>query len=359
MKKKIYEYDVLRVVTMLLVIIGHTTYYKIITEYGGIDYLSGMKNSNFSVIYLITSYITKLIYEFHMPLFMFLSGALFYYTFKKTNFYDLIKSKSIRLLVPFILVSIFYSIPLKYISGYFVDSNSLLKDIVIGQILIQGNTYLWFLPTLFSIFIIFYIFGKSNFKLLNNKYVVIFILLLMYEISGKISIVLIKNIAIYCIWFYLGFCFEPLRDKINKLITVKTFLLVVFLFLCLNYFEIVLVDFSKSGVLIKITERIIKTSEVFVGISMTYSASYLISKHNFTKGKVFSLLSKDSFSLYLYSDPWNYVFIAILFSYFGNSIFTVNIITLSVYIFRIIFTFLFAELTILIIQRFNKVFSRI
>ena len=35
---KIYEYDVLRVITTLLVIISHCGYYNIITNYGGIRY---------------------------------------------------------------------------------------------------------------------------------------------------------------------------------------------------------------------------------------------------------------------------------------------------------------------------------
>lgn len=34
----ISEYDCLRVVTTILVVLGHCTYFRIITDYGGVDY---------------------------------------------------------------------------------------------------------------------------------------------------------------------------------------------------------------------------------------------------------------------------------------------------------------------------------
>ena len=36
--KKIIEYDMLRVVVTILVLISHCMYYRIVTAYGGIDY---------------------------------------------------------------------------------------------------------------------------------------------------------------------------------------------------------------------------------------------------------------------------------------------------------------------------------
>ena len=67
-----------------------------------------------------------------------------------------IKNKFRRLLLPFLLTAVFVSIPLKYFSGYWEKSNGLIGDIIIGQLLLQGNTHLWFLPTLFCEMIIFW-----------------------------------------------------------------------------------------------------------------------------------------------------------------------------------------------------------
>ena len=78
------------------------------------------------------------------------------------NMYTLIKNKTTRLLIPFLLVSVFYSFPLKYISGYWKGTESVIKDFFVGQILLQGNTYLWFLPALFILFLLFYVIIKAN-----------------------------------------------------------------------------------------------------------------------------------------------------------------------------------------------------
>lgn len=70
------EYDVLRVLVTLLVVIGHSTYYCISTPYGGCDYTL-LTLPNLSLFGRLTAYLTRLIYLFHMPLYMALSGALY------------------------------------------------------------------------------------------------------------------------------------------------------------------------------------------------------------------------------------------------------------------------------------------
>lgn len=100
---------------------------------------------------------TEFIYIFHMPLFIALSGALYKKSLDKgrySTFVELLNKKSKSLLIPFGAVTVLYSVPIKFISGYFNQSNDIVKDIFVGQILIQGNTHLWYLLTLFAIFII-------------------------------------------------------------------------------------------------------------------------------------------------------------------------------------------------------------
>ena len=74
--KNIVEYDLLRVILTLLVIIAHCTYFKIISPYGGCDYTM-FTLPKMSILYRLFLRITGLIYTFHMPLYMALSGALF------------------------------------------------------------------------------------------------------------------------------------------------------------------------------------------------------------------------------------------------------------------------------------------
>lgn len=116
----IKEYDHVRVIATMLVVMGHCTYLKIATDFGGCDYSYYFDSNN--IISRLLVALNSLIYAFHMPLFMALSGALFYRNIRAgdyRNLKQLIAIKSKRLLLPFVVVSLFYSIPLKYISGYY------------------------------------------------------------------------------------------------------------------------------------------------------------------------------------------------------------------------------------------------
>ena len=49
MKKTIEEYNILKFIAIILVVLSHSTYYKITSNYGGIDYQS-LIDSNFSLL---------------------------------------------------------------------------------------------------------------------------------------------------------------------------------------------------------------------------------------------------------------------------------------------------------------------
>ena len=134
----------------ILVVIGHSTYYSIVTEYGGVDYAGMMRANgvNDAVVHKMLSVVTGAIYSFHMPLFMALSGALFSRS-KTRDFLPFVKNKAQRLLLPFAVVALFVSVPLKYLAGYWDGSENIFRDVFVGQYLIQGNTHLWFFVTLF------------------------------------------------------------------------------------------------------------------------------------------------------------------------------------------------------------------
>lgn len=77
-ERKIEEYTVLRGVVTVLVVIGHSIVIKSATQYGGYDYsVIGSTNRLCLMLFMI---LHDMIYSFHMPLFMALSGALFYRT---------------------------------------------------------------------------------------------------------------------------------------------------------------------------------------------------------------------------------------------------------------------------------------
>ena len=237
--KSIKEYDIIRVIAVILVVIGHCTYYKISTNYGGINYILDTKSMSDigKLIFKSLNLLTTVLYSFHMPLFFALSGALFKNSLnnnKYKNFRELIVKKSQRLLVPFLVVAIIYSVPIKYISGYYNGSQNVIKNIFIGQILLQGNTHLWFLPTLFCIFCISYIYKyilRNELEKLN-KLIIFLILISLNILSASIKIVLVKNVLFYLIYFYIGYCFEDIREEINN--KINNLKKIVYLYLLLG-----------------------------------------------------------------------------------------------------------------------------
>lgn len=63
-----------------------------------------------------------------MPLFIALSGALYKKSLDKgrySTFVELLNKKSKSLLIPFGAVTVLYSVPIKFISGYFNQSNDI------------------------------------------------------------------------------------------------------------------------------------------------------------------------------------------------------------------------------------------
>ena len=69
----------MRNLLVLLVVIGHATYYDIITPFGGIQYGMLMEKAGIqdTLFHSLTSELTNFIYTFHMPVFIALSGSLF------------------------------------------------------------------------------------------------------------------------------------------------------------------------------------------------------------------------------------------------------------------------------------------
>lgn len=157
MKKHIAWIDDAKTLTMLLVIIGHCTYYTIMTPFGGISHFEDVPSSESSYMWKLLGMMVAFIYTFHMPLFMLLSGACFSLSMRRDLRYKaLFHNKAKRLLIPFLYTTLLVSIPLKYFSGYYDASPHVLHDVILGQLLLMGNSHLWFVFSLFWIFIFYY-----------------------------------------------------------------------------------------------------------------------------------------------------------------------------------------------------------
>ena len=126
---RIKTYVILRCLLILLVVIGHANYYTVYTDYGGFDWTGVMKACAIedTIAHRTTCLFTGIIYSFHMPMYIALSGALLEYGTKR-DLLTTMKNKAKRLLIPFLVVTTVISLPIKYLTGYWAFSSNILRD---------------------------------------------------------------------------------------------------------------------------------------------------------------------------------------------------------------------------------------
>ncbi len=352
-KKRIIEYDLLRFVLVLLVVIGHCAYYKIDTIYGGINYFS---NNNYPAIKYLLDGIVSFIYTFHMPLFFALSGALFVHTVNKTNNISiLIRNKFKRLIIPFFAVALLYSIPLKYFSNYYINSSNLLKDIIVGQLFIQGNNYLWFLPTLFFIFIIIYLLERTKLSVKTK----IIIYLGLNLLKDLIPIVLIAQIVKYLIYFYIGFLFEKYKNKIIDYIYNHQAKIILIIYMIIFYIIINILNFIIHkyyfNIIFKIVISFLKAISIALALLLILTFVHEISKKlKIKNNKFINLINKYSFGIYLFSDPLNYLILFIFANILGINYFYTETGSLVIFCSRFILTLSISILITFILDKLRN-----
>lgn len=326
------ELDVLRVIATLLVVIGHCFFYTTSGKLdGGINYVSLLNQSNLedTVIHRSIGIISSLIYTFHMALFFSLSGLIYgicknknrYPTFKK-----IIIDKTKRLVIPYLLVSLLFSVPILFITGYFGDQNYVYK-IFVGYMLGYGTNHLWFIIALFYIFIIIWILDRyvSSFMV---KSLIIFSLLLFNNFFS-IEFLYVDKALEYITWFYLGCIFTPYYTLVNNIIQK-------------HYSEVIIGTFFTWISTFLIVQRLYNSWLMeyiiaFFGIAFFYSISVIIAqKHGLViaKNKIFQIINKYSFEIYLYGTPINYIVLSVAVTYAGVSILSSEIGSIFIIAFR-------------------------
>ena len=326
-KKIINEYEAMRVVLTILVIISHCQYYRILTPYGGVDFL--FEGSNGLIAFRLLTLLCKMIYTFHMAAFIALSGALFRRSFERRpglTLRSLALSKAKRLLIPFGVVTLVYVFPFKLASGYWSASSSLTYDVAVGQFLLQGNTHLWFLPTLFFAFIAVFLLKRQKLP----EPVIFALLLAAHVVSSLIHVNAVSYVFEYTVWFYTGFVFEAFREKVNSLNMKRNVIIAALLFLA-----VFAVNTRFSSRLVRIPAGMLLS---LLGMYITYALSYRISKSRICQNWLYKGILRNSFGLYLYSDPINYVLLAISALCFGDFAFTTNVGVVMMFLMRFMVT---------------------
>ena len=298
---------------ILLVVIGHATFYANSTLFGGIDYYGMMQSAGVddAAVHIAASWFSKWIYTFHMPLFISLSGAV--YSLQKKKVYcslrALVIAKTYRLVVPFFVAFMFWNLPIKWISNYYTVSfpESFM------QIIFPDSLYLWYMEALFCCFVLEYIIEKKC--SLKTQLIVNIIL---WGIGIAVSRLLgsytpLGNPFRYIIWFWLA-------ENIDGIITflkrhslwdtpkmVTLLFLQIVLFICSRLINrgLVLIDNSVLTLLM---------------LPVCYYIGDMLAKreslHNWVKKS-----NEYGLGIYLYAEPLNYLILHFAVEFFGIGVF--------------------------------------
>ena len=152
-----------------------------------------------------------------MPLFYLVTGAVFGYCIEAGKYKDsiaFIKNKWTKLMIPYLVFGIFYVTPImKYVN---LLSVSVPKYIVEGILLSRNPRHLWFLLSLFCIFL-FYLPMKEWIRKGNWKYYLLvgIISFIFYKAAYKMpQDFQIRRACLDVLWFYGGIVFNHYYDKL-------------------------------------------------------------------------------------------------------------------------------------------------
>ena len=274
MKKINYNIVFIRFLAILIVMFGHS----IIIYDSNWGLFTTTVNSNTLV------FIKHIINIIQMPIWFAMAGYLYYFSLKKNkNILSVFKDKFKKLLLPFLIIGLMYLIPIRYLVSYFnyVD-HSIIYNIIHNLILGFDNGHLWYLPTLFIIFLIF------NFYKDNNKYIdiVIFILLIYLNIISNHFPTYLYYVSFYLIFFYLGILF----NKYNLISNLKTYYSIIIILILIIYNL-----FINNSLILLLVQ--------FISLILLFKIDFT----KLGKLKIINCISNNSYGMYLFHSPLVYL----------------------------------------------------
>lgn len=279
----------MRAFAILLVVLGHSII--LYTGWGFIDTSRVIPNIGI---------LKKFINILEMPLFMSISGFVFYFTMSKKNeFRSFIWNKIKRLLVPYIFVGAFWMAPIRMIMDVKGWRKGYLENICNNIILQRSTGHLWYLIALFLIFMISYWLIYFIKKMDNPCIVEILVLVSFFFISFAQkdgawihSENSIERTFLYLFWFFLGYLFNKYSGELFVLnICQKQIagIISIFLFIFLFYLNI-----EKGSTLTYY-------GAAFFGVLALYICTP--DKTN----KYISAIDENSYGIYLFHSPMIYI----------------------------------------------------
>lgn len=295
MASRRFDYVYIRVFATILVVIGHCWFVD--SQYGFDEKrLPGMNTPYYLDLFC------RFIYSFHMPLFFALSGALMALGGNvRMTFASFVKKKTYRLLLPFLVVTTFYCIPIRYLVGVYTSDIPIIK-VVIEQYVTLIDTHLWFLPSLFFCMIWVMIIQRLR-KSIDYRILLVcaFFVHLFFIVRDPFPVMnwlMFRRSFKYLFPFMIGFMISEYNivEKIRKrliIIAIGMFIFMEVLFL------------SELPLHSLIYSEGITILSVFVFFCVFYRVSKL--QDNQCDNCIVTYLDKHSFEIFLYHAPINFI----------------------------------------------------
>lgn len=281
-------YDICKILTLLLVVIGHATVF-----YSPDGALVPARQS--AAMAGVATYI----YSFHMPLFVLLSGCVWGWCIRHGKYekaLPFVANKAKRLLLPYLAFGLVLVAPVVVACGYTEDGffAYLLKGILLGY----DARHLWYLLVLFLLFLTT-IPAKPLTKK-NPLLVIPFCAVLFLAANYVPQIFKLRTTFKYTLFFYLGVCadhyypfLESLAKKLRFVLPVLPLLMVGSVLYCPNF--------------------IFETAYTILGMAMMLAFSSLLTgSEKLQNSRVYQLLRRESFGLYIFHAMVIYVLFALL-----------------------------------------------
>lgn len=353
--KRKTELDILRIILTILVVLGHGSYYTIITRFGGIHYDQLMSNAGVcdTTFHFFLNHFHGWIYSFHMPAFFCLSGAVFGMEVMRHKYQSLRKllaAKYKRLIIPLFFVWFIWNVPIKVISGYYDVADTLVRNILL-QIIFPANVYLWFLEALFIITIFVYLLRKYISDVKIQFWVVVLLNIIGVTLNQYYRLdVPLGNPLRYVLWFWLGNNFEHItqlvlqyglrlfRNKTLQLLVVGTAF----------YFGIYLVIQIFESRIWLVAEMVL----AFLGILWSWALALMIA-HTLSE-KQSEIVQKSSgltFGIYLWAEPVNYLFLYLVWQLLGIGFFGIETGAIFIFFIRVVGSVFIAIIITLLLKK--------
>ncbi len=293
--------DVLKGFAILLVVLGHSVQYNM--------------PGNFD-----NSLIFRIIYSYHMPLFMFLSGFVSFGTFdgSKTKLIKRFKS----LIIPFwcwFIISYIFSWLIYNLKGG--SEPDFLNSIL--EVLKSPDHGLWFLWVLFLNILVLFISLKISSKYEEILLLVFFALINVLVPLTGFTMLGMASLTKLLLFFSIGYIFNKHASKLKKTISLAGFLSLIF-------YPVLVAFWSRSGIptfaeyitLIQPLKTIIiwvfNQAVPLTGILASYKLFDLIVNYEFVfKDSLISLgrISLEIYSTHFYFFSFTYLLVFIPLDY--------------------------------------------